>query len=66
MVMDSIIQVSAISSKGRSRIETHGDMWKVVNTKERGWLLRSMATGYERWLDRDDKDFLFEQNILMP
>lgn len=58
--------VKGISMKGKNRVREHGDRWVVIATwphvkclrDQPGFLLKSVKTGWFRWVAKDgDTDF---------
>lgn len=56
----NVIQLKGVTSKGKTRVETHGEFWEVVNCtwlkpKPSRLFVRSIKTGECRWLTEDFK-----------
>ena len=60
-----LVLVKGISLLGKNRIKEHGHMWyeDAVNdvAYNRKVKLTSVKSGYSRWLDHHDKDFVVEK-----
>ena len=63
MMKGSTIILKGISNHGKNRIREHGDKWEVLglpsgvistNPKPTRLCIKSVKTGEERWLDKND------------
>lgn len=53
-----IIKIKGVTSKGKNRVNEHGDEWEVIQNRPHiGQLLKAVKTGYLKWHFITNSDF---------